>query len=247
MTDTPVFWGHDIRQEKREESESRMLKKTKPRYKYVQYIPFVQLADAPRGRENAGRTIDNSKSWLACGARGSCNVGDQLVTLAIPIPVWTVTAAISPIHTHTHTHYPSRPYTQSIMFGYKFLPFVLVALTMTMLSSHVQAAAIPQGNANIEARDVRVTTMTRTKRFPNANVDSDALVSREPAGSVEEIQLASRHIREQEAIFSTLQDELRKHGGKFKLSSEMRRKVTIFFGSVAILAKQLGVQESALA
>ncbi|KAE9382832.1 hypothetical protein BT96DRAFT_951864, partial [Gymnopus androsaceus JB14] len=65
-----------------------------------------------------------------------------------------------------------------IMFGYKFLSLVLVALTMTMISSQAQAVAIPQGNTDIEARDVTVMT----KRFPNVNiVESEALISREPA------------------------------------------------------------------
>jgi len=64
------------------------------------------------------------------------------------------------------------------MFTYKYL---LVLVAFITISSHVQAAVIPQGT--VEARDA-------TRRF--SSVDSNALTSREPGLASDETTLFTR-------------------------------------------------------
>ncbi|KAE9383330.1 hypothetical protein BT96DRAFT_951451 [Gymnopus androsaceus JB14] len=115
------------------------------------------------------------------------------------------------------------------MFGYKYLPFILVALTM--ISSQAQAAAIPQGN--VEARDATAVT----KRSPNVNVDSEALMSREPA--VEEIAL-SRRGEAEKLLIDAIKEALKKGA----LSPKLKKKALKLFGSAAEAAAATGEPES---
>ncbi|KAE9390108.1 hypothetical protein BT96DRAFT_980442 [Gymnopus androsaceus JB14] len=113
------------------------------------------------------------------------------------------------------------------MFGYKYL---LVLVALTMISLHVQAAVIPQGN--VEARDV-------TKRFPN--VDSEALMSREPA--VDELEFSRRDSLSDAKLIAEMGRRLAKHE---KPTPKELREATAAFGNLAIVASKLGVPQSEL-